>query len=205
MLPRAVLSLAVAALVLAPLAASAQTWTESPDAGETIGTAQITTGAGALTQIDGTFQTDTDSDLYCIYINDPPTFFAGILCAAFTDPDVCLFDAAGNGLSLDDGCAGGYTDVSNATVGGPGYYYLGVMISDAEPYSSGGTIWDPPAQGSERAPDGPGAVNPLLGFIPAGSAPVSYSYTIHLTGSVFCDSAVPVEKGSWGMVKSLYR
>ncbi len=204
MLPRTALPLAVAALILAPLAASAQTWTESPDAGETIGTAQVTTGAGALTQIDGAFISDTDSDLYCIYISDPPTFFAGILCATYADADICLFDAAGNGLSLDDGCMGGYTDVTAPAVA-PGYYYLGVMISDAEPYSSSGTIWDPPAQGTERAPDGPGAGNPLLGFNPAAVAPISYNYTIHLTGCTFCDSAVPVEKGSWGRFKALYR
>lgn len=192
-------------LVLLPAAATAQTWTESPDAGDTIPFAQVTVGNGPLTTINGTFWADTDSDLYCIRITDPQTFKAWLNCSVLADPDICLFDATGLGVALDDGCAGGQTYVNGANVSGPGTYYLGVLISDAEPLSLGGSIWNPPMVSGPRAPDGPGAGGPLY-LIQSASSPATYlNYTVSLTGCTFCDSPVPAETGSWGRVKGLYR
>jgi len=186
-------------------ALGAGVWLEGGDAGELVSTAQNTSGTGQLTTIEGSFQNDSDTDMYCIQVTDTAGFAAYITCTAFADHDLWLFDPTGFGVAHSDGCTAGVVKLTGQFVPSPGTYYLAVSISDAEATSSSGTIWDPPASGLERAPDGPGAPNALTSWLPAPSPPPDYSYTITLTGTGFCESAVPVEASSWGRVKSLYR
>src|SRR5437016_4480378 len=55
--------------------AHAQTWNEAGDAGDLPATAQVTTGAGALTSIHGNLASPSDVDMYCIHVPDPAGVF----------------------------------------------------------------------------------------------------------------------------------
>ncbi len=196
-------TLALGCLLSRPLFAA--TWTESGDAGELPVSAQETLGSGTLDSITGQLQSDTDVDLYCIRITDPSSFSALFYCTAFADNDVWLFDANGYGVAADDGCTSGYTGVTSTFVPGPGLYYLGISGSEAEAVSALGSIWSPPADPSETAPDGPGAPAPLTQWSYPPSPPNAYGYTLLLTGCSFCDGPVPALPATWGRVKALYR
>jgi hypothetical protein len=184
--------------------ASAATWAESGDAGQTLGTAQSTAGVGVLSSIQGTIQTDTDVDLYCIHITNPGAFSATILCTVIADNDLWLFDASGIGREQDDGCQASAVFLSNAFVGAAGTYYLGVSADNADAYSSGGNIWLSPFVSTPRAPDGPGGAQALIGWAGTSHANV-VSYSIQLSGCGFCDAAVDASSDTWGAIKQLYR
>ena len=83
--------------------ASAGTFTEIGDAGNTPGTAQVTSGTGALDTIFGTLSPDTDTDVFQVYVTDPSVFS---ITMAGTDPnsDTVLYvmDAAGNLVFVHD-------------------------------------------------------------------------------------------------------
>ena len=70
-------SLAMCDASLGPVApgAAAQTWTESPDAGELPAGAQAPSGVGALTTITGTIPAtnDNDADMYRFAFRAPST------------------------------------------------------------------------------------------------------------------------------------
>ncbi len=93
----------IAVCLIVP-AALAQTWNESPDAGELPGTAQITVGTGALSEIDGGLLDVSDVDMYCIRVTDPPTFRARLQCVVISGPDIRLFNASGVGVSANFLC-----------------------------------------------------------------------------------------------------
>jgi hypothetical protein len=61
-----------AAALLAASAASAQVWTEDGDAGDLLGSAQVTLGVGGLATIDGVLSEHDDVDLYCIQLTATP-------------------------------------------------------------------------------------------------------------------------------------
>jgi len=196
--------LALAMLAAAP--AAAQTWNESGDAGSLVPAAQATYGHGALTTINGTLATDADVDLYCIRITDPAVFYARRLCAVNADPDLWLFDVAGNGVTQYDLCQGGYVKITGFFVPSPGIYYLAISGEGADAQNPvAANLWLSTNPGSsERPPDGPGAPGPLAGW---GGTPVVYTipYSIQLNGAAFCDAPVPSAPGTWGTVKAFYR
>lgn len=194
-------------LALATIAAPtafAGVWSEAGDAGQTIGTAQVTGGAGTLTAIQGTIQSDTDVDLYCIHIIDPSTFSATLTCGTFAQNDLWLFNSGGIGREGNDACQFSAVLLTSAFVSGVGTYYLGISADGADAFSAGGNIWLTPAVQGARAPDGPGGAQPLINW--AGtSAVTSILYSIQLAGCAFCDAPVPDSPGTWGRIKSFYR
>ena len=188
-----------------PLVAAAQNWNESFDAGQTIALADITSGANPLTSITGALIAQWDAtDMYCIAIQDLNSFQAYLNCAILDDRDLWLFDDNGFGIALDDGCIAGVTMLSGQFGSTSGFYYLAVTADGSEAQSSTGSIWDPAIVSGERAPDGPGAANPLTMWID-GSEVLTSPYTVYLSGAQVCDGTVARETVNWGSVKSTYR
>ena len=190
----------------APTSVDAQIWTETGDAGDLVGTAQATGGVGALQQIFGSFAGPDDADMYCVRIDDPLAFQAGIQCLAMVDPDIWLFDGSALGRTHHDTCSGGQTAITGAFVPVAGTYYLAVAYGGRQAQSPAGAIWLTQVFATtERAPDGPGAPGPLVAW--AGfAAPTSLvNYQINLQGASFCDVPVTIDRETWGLVKSTYR
>lgn len=176
---------AFAGLALAGVA-SGQTWNESGDAGELVGTAQNVNGAGALTRINGTIGTADDVDLYRIAITDEAQFFASTINNTNLDTQLFLFDNNGNGIAFNDDEPGGsglWSRISSSFVVTNGTYLLGISSYDRDAVSAGGEIWADQPFGSERAPDGPGRTGTLSAWSGAGSGPGSYG--IDLRGASF--------------------
>jgi hypothetical protein len=169
--------------------AIAGTWTESPDAGDLLLTAQNTVGNGGLTTITGTLPIDSDIDLFKIQITDQPNFFAGIQpLAAIADPDIWLFNSSGIGIAHNAGVQGGSCSVNGSLVPSNGTYYLGVSSNGALAQSAGGNIWDANNTSSQYAPNGAGAAQPLNGW---GGTPMNdlMNYSITLNGADFATPA----------------
>jgi hypothetical protein len=204
LLAASVLILAASAWIASP--AGAGTWAESGDAGNHIATAQATAGSGALTQITGTFTNVEDVDVYCIRVPDPKVFYAGIQCLVMTDPDIWIFDPNSIGLSHNDTCAGGDTEVTGLFVPAAGTYYLAVAHGGRQAQSPGGAIWQTQLfLATERAPDGPGAPGPLTAWSGGGIPTTLTSYVINLQGATFCSPVTPTVPSAWGELKVLYR
>lgn len=202
----------VLATVLLVAAASsrahAQSWYENGDAGDLIATAQTTIGAGSLTSVTGSLQFDSDVDLYCINVPSAPPVGVTLLalyCTINQGPCLWLFDAAGNGVLANETCLGGYK-VINIPVGSipAGTYYVAVTYAGREPYSYGGDMWLSGVPGL-RAPDGPGAGGPLVGWTGTPLVGPQNPYTFGLAFSSYCNAATPAARPTWGGLKSIYR
>ena len=182
----------------------AQVWSEAGDAGDLPASAQTTVGEGALTTLIGSLASDVDVDMYCIQIVDEASFLARLQCAVMLGPSPYLFDSSGVGVATNETCSGGDKLISSAFVTTGGLYYLAVAFGGRAALAGADDIWLP-AITTERAPDGPGAANPVDGW---GGVPVvqpQNPYTVFLAGVEFCDSPVPVDESTWGLVKTLYR
>jgi hypothetical protein len=195
----------VLTLLIASSPAAAATWTEVGDAGNLPSSAQSTAGTGALTQIQGHLDNNLDQDVYCIRIPDAQNFSAQIICTSFADNDVWLFNAAANGVALNDACAFSQTIVGTPLVPSAGLYYLAVSPSGDDAMNGTLPIWNPPSASGQRAPDGPGAPGPISGWSNAGTVSNNNNYTILINGGEFCDPATAVFPLSWGRVKTFYR
>ncbi|MDZ4806608.1 MAG: hypothetical protein SGI90_17280 [Candidatus Eisenbacteria bacterium] len=184
----------------------AATWTEqSGDAGPLPINAQPTVGNGALTQIQGAFLSDFDIDMYCIRIDNRAAFFANLACLSFSNPDLWLFDASGNGIQLNDACQFGQTNLTAALTPSNGLYYLAVSTSDQDAVNNlNQPIWNSPSVSGARAPDGPGAPGPISSWAGVPFHQGSNSYTINLGGTTFCEIALPVAPATWGAVKARF-
>ena len=100
---------AVAGLV-AMLTASvvfADTLSEAGDAGDLPATAQVASGAGLLTSIDGAISGNTDEDMYKICLQGNRSFAASTVNAATLDTQLYLFDSEGLGVYMNDDFPGG--------------------------------------------------------------------------------------------------
>lgn len=201
--------LAVALLLAAvPARVHAQSWYESGDAGDLIATAQTTLGIGTLSSITGSLQSDADVDLYCIHVPATPPVGVTLLalyCTINQGPAIWLFDAAGNGVLANETCMAGYK-VINIPAGSipAGNYYVAVTYAGREPYSYGGDMWLAGVPGL-RAPDGPGAGGPLVGWSGTPLVGPQNPYTIGLAFSSYCNAATPTARPTWGGLKSIYR
>jgi hypothetical protein len=188
--------------------ARAQIWGETGDAGDLVGTAQVTAGAGALTQIQGNLASPTDVDVYCVrLLSSPPAFSAliGINCAVIQGPNVWLFDAAGNGIASNTTCSGGSKQIiaPNTTLP-PGNYYVAVSFFDYDPQSASGAIWQP-GPPFWRTPDGPGAAGTLTGWAGVPNVQPLNPYQVFLNpGFGYCEDATPTMRSSWGSLKIRY-
>lgn len=196
------LVLVLGVLVTATPALAAD-WTEDGDATD-LPPGQTTVGEGTLDNIYGFLDAD-DADMYCIYVEDPSVFRA-TTCGNSWDTQLFLFDPDGIGLSFNDDDPGGcglQSTVTGVYLPGPGTYLLAISSYDWDPAGANGDIWEDSPYGQERAPDGPGAPGPVIGW--GGTGFNDGDYTILLTGAGFCDEPTATQETSWGQVKALYR
>lgn len=110
------------------LTAQAQVWNEVGDAGRnSVGAAQNTVGAGALTTINGSLGITTDVDLYCIRITDEALFRAEVTAYSGEDPMLYLFNADGTlQVFNDDFGSGVLSTINSQGVFTNGIYFLGI-------------------------------------------------------------------------------
>ncbi len=141
-----------------------------------------------------------DADLFQIFISGDQPFSAttlsaetllgipidnalGIPTTLLEDPQLFLFDAAGNGVYGNDDLFGSAqaTLPSRAGLLTPGIYYLAISGFDYDPISAAGEIFPDTSFDGVLFPTGPGGGSPLAGF--AGEDAPSGAYTIALTGA----------------------
>lgn len=180
-------------------AAYAGTWDEAlgpgGDAGDLLPSAHVTTGPGSLDLINGAIDPDNGDfiDVYCIRITNPAAFTASTVGLTAMDTQLFLFDSAGVGLAMSDdadAAHGGGSGIYQSAISGQfvpaaGIYYLAITPYDVDPGNSDPNyIWADSPYNVERAPDGPGAANPVLA-VWGGSAFDAGTYGIALTGAEF--------------------
>lgn len=89
----------------------------------------------------------------------------------------------------DDSAAVLQSTITNQFVTQAGDYYLAVTRYNRDPVDSGGALlWENQPFAVERAPDGPGAANPVFGW--TGTI-VAAPYTVALTGACFPGPVIP--------------
>jgi hypothetical protein len=159
-----------------------EAWHGSGDAGDLTGTAHVTQGLSALTQIFGNCG-QTDCDVYKIKVSDFNTFGATTVGGASTDTMLWLFDSTGKGVVCnDDSDSTLQSRLTNALVTANGDYYLAISRYARRPVGAGGAIWTTYGTGgAQMAPNGPGALDALSGWetTPVGGG----DYTITCTGT----------------------
>lgn len=194
------------ALVAAPVAA--QTWAEAGDAGELVGTAQVTSGNGLFTAITGELSQHGDVDIYCLQLLAVPPMnqpLAGISCAMNSEPSLYLFDAAGVGVDANMSCMGGMKLVAASGSMTPGFYYLAVAHGDWLPMTANGLAWSLTYSG-HLAPNGPGAGWPLTGWVGPLTFVSAYPYQLNLYSNWvgWCELATAEEAVTWGALKATF-
>lgn len=189
-----------AAALAATSVAQAQVHNEVGDAGMFAGTAQATTGAGALTTINGSLDSNgvDFSDFYIIDIKDPLTFSANTFASTgMGDTVLYLFDLAGNGIAKNDDQASGIDFLSELPAGNalysgltPGQYIIGITPYGIAP------AWNSPVTVAGdlnfpitpfTATVGPNAgAGPVIDYGAFAAGPYDTgAYTITLTGASF--------------------
>lgn len=201
------------ALGLAAGSASAQVWTEVPDA-PALPPGQITAGIGPLMDITGTLAGAGDVDMYCIEILTPS--FAAWTEAAYPpgtlgpggasfDSQLWLFDSTGMAIMHSDDTtvpsvfSGMGIAQPNPIIGPvpppimPGIYMLAISQYDIDPLDAAGAeIWSDAPFPGYSGPDGPGV--PFLGGWTGGGMPGGAgggAYHIVLAGATFCTIPAP--------------
>jgi len=178
------------------------TFTEVGDAGSLPATAEVTTGIGALTAIDGTLDpTSGDiADMYKIFITGGGTFSATTVGGASFDTELYLFDSAGVGIYANDDFTG-FLGPSTLPAGmaltpsASGLYYLAISQCCFEPSNGSGAIFN--ASFDHNAVVGAtqsGGALPITDYSGASDQTSGGgAYTITLTGAQFAApvSAVP--------------
>jgi hypothetical protein len=186
---------AVVASVALVSSASAITWIEVGDAGQTIATAQTPTPANQpLNNIFGSFSSTSDVDIFTIFISNPALFSATTVLGTSTliDTQLFLFNSSGAPVYMNDDDSGGGTIQSTLPAGnalGPqtaGIYYIAISLSDNEPVNLNNQLLF--ALGSTTSVRGPNPIaNPKLlsSWDASGVAPGSTigAYQINLTGA----------------------
>jgi hypothetical protein len=197
------------AVLLTTTAALSQTWTETGDAGDLVGSAQSTNGSGSLTSINGVMSSHGDVDVYCVQLTSVPPSglpLVSVACASHADPTPYLFSAAGIGLDANMTCSGGLKETVAPNISlVPGQYYVAIAHGDWLPQSAGGAIWQMLFSGP-MWPNGTGAGSPLTSWVGPSTvtAPASYTLILNPNYFVFCDTATPVETSTWGALKARF-
>lgn len=193
-----------AAVLLSSGVANAQVWEEfdsgglngTPDAGQSLATANVTDGFGALSTITGRLVTTGDADLYQIRITDVASFSATVAGGGAGDTNLSLFDSAGVAIAFNNNDPNGGTGsrLSGALVPAAGIYYLAVSRNDSFggffgiPFDAAfNPIFASAPNNEELGPITPGTV--LNDWPVAGGFQLfNYNYTVVLTGAEY---AVP--------------
>lgn len=159
----------------------------SPPPGDLPATASIPQGTGSLSSVSDTLGTNALAHMYKIQICSPSTFQASTLNGTMVDTQLYLFNASGVGVAYSDqvGFEDQSTITSQFTSSLPaGDYYLAISEWDTTAIdASGNRLWNDEPWDVERAPDGPGALNPIAGWIL--DTVEGGVYTITLTGACF--------------------
>jgi hypothetical protein len=175
-------------VISAPTPPPPGAYIESGDAGDLPSTAQtVTGGTGNVPAIFGSASPDGDVDMFRITICDTAGFSASTVAGTTWDTTMFLFAANGNGLSMNDDEEFG-TSLRSALTNRftsslpAGDYYVAVARYDRKPSDvAGADLWLDQPFDIERAPDGPGAANPVAQWT---GTPISTAgaYRIDLTG-----------------------
>jgi hypothetical protein len=169
-------------LLAAATAANAQVWNEVGDAGELAASAQVVAGSGPLTTILGSLS-DSDVDMYQIRIDDPSLFIAQHTNVFNFDSQMWLFNMDGTGVAFNDDTTGLRSQISNPAVAA-GNYLLAISGYDRDAVdSNGAALWLDTPFNNQRAPDGPGAANPVAGW--QGTGGNRGDYEIAIRGASF--------------------
>lgn len=170
--------------------AGAQVWDENAngggDAGDLPGTAQVVSGDPSqhLTAITGDYEAN-GVDMYAIRICDEANFQATTVGGTSWDTQLWLFDSTGAGVAFNDDSTGLQSTLTSAFVNANGLYYLAITRYNRDALNSDGQlIWNNSPFGIERAPDGPGAGNPVVASW-TGSTSASGAYRITLSGACY--------------------
>jgi hypothetical protein len=174
---------AVAAAGAIAATASAGFWNEEGDAIDVL-PGQTTVGVGQLDWINGTLGDLEDADMFAIRIVSPGSFRATTVGGSGLDTQLFLFKQDGMGITFNDDSEKSLqsTLTSQFTASLPaGIYYLAISSYDRDPIDNiGQELWEDQPYDIERAPDGPGANNPLGLWNDTGGDTGIYS--ISLTG-----------------------
>jgi hypothetical protein len=167
-------------------------WDEVGDAADMCGAAQVVMGSGGVPEIRGNLGSGTDVDMYRIHICDPATFAASTVGGAGFDTQLALFDLNCMGVSFsDDKDPTAQSSLTGLHVPAAGDYYLAISAYDRDAFDSGALqIWNDTPFNVERAPDGPGAANPLAQW--GGTATAFGVYSIFLNGVTFLADGLTV-------------
>ncbi len=198
------LCVALGMLLVAP--AMGQVWTEQGDAGDLPGTAQVPTGTGALTTINGDLPAG-DADMYCITIDTPSTLDIQTCVGTTFDTQLFLFRNDGVGVGMNDDNCSLQSQITPATMScpnavGPGSYFIAVTKYNLDPIDAlGQLLWV--AGTAEHCADGPGAANAINGW--TGTTTTGGAYQITMTSVSYCGGATAVEPSTWGSIKNTYK
>lgn len=169
-------------LFAAAATANAQVWSEVGDAGELAGTAQVVAGSGPLSTILGNLG-ESDVDMYRININDPSLFLAQHTGTFNFDSQMWLFNLNGTGVAFNDDTNGLRGQISAPAIAA-GDYLLAISGYDRDAIDgSGNALWSDTPFNNQRAPDGPGAANPVADW--SGAVGARGDYEIALRGASF--------------------
>jgi hypothetical protein len=168
-------------------------WTETGDAGDLPGTAQVVEGSGPLDSISGELVGDPDfGDMYQIYIFDPAAFSAAT--SSGFDPQLFLFDENGMGVYANDDDSGLQPSLPPGHLYSPttpGLYYLAITAFDRDPYSVTGLIFPSFPFWETHGPTEVGGGDPITQWVSSGDT--GASYTIDLTGARYILPSVFVD------------
>jgi hypothetical protein len=151
------------------------------DVGETVATAEVTRGDGALNEIRG-LGSATDTDLYKIRITNPENFtaFAQLIRYFGDGAQLCLFNSQGKGVMAIDARTPILPVIDSTVVPiAAGEYYIGITTSGRYPVDAQGRrLWDETIN-VVSAPNGPGAFSTLDHWEGQGE---TIQYHLRLTG-----------------------
>ena len=182
-----------AATLLLPTLLSAQTWTESATgAGQTWSTSETPLGSGPLTRIQGTIAAGRSADIYLVRIDDPATFRVSSIGGANFDTQLWMFGVDGRGIAFRDDDPGSTQSTLSGQFSGAGSVLIAVSQYDNDALDQNGNqLWNDSPFATERAPDGPGALNSFTQW--SGTSTAARPYTLTLRGASFAAEANPVE------------
>jgi MYXO-CTERM domain-containing protein len=198
------LSLCISALAAsAPCALAGPDWVEGgTDAGSTLSTAQHTVGVGQILAISGSLggtRTADFEDMFLIQVTNPVTFHLTTSGAGF-DAQLFLFNITqaneAFGLLANDNTPSGNipvltpmaTDGTFASINNPGSYAIAIAGAGRYPVSVSGAIFFFASPTEVSGPDGPGGINPHIGWAGTGA---TGNYDIGVTGVGFYETPAP--------------